>query len=223
MNDKTFKAPNIFPNNYGVNTLNNVIVFDLEPDGIIYNSSTNPDEIFVPNIKEWSFVHIPNFKSGPIDITNKVCHITNYSYADTINVFCKEYKRLNYPVIMAHNGNRFDFLVLIASVYRYLHNAEDIVKRFTYFDTYLHIKKLKYNKKSNLDMFLRHVYCYKSYANLQYKQHNSLEDCQMLTLWFSVITKKINNVVFAGTGISQIPQIQTQNYIPAVNKSVILH
>lgn len=185
-----FKDPKIFPKNVNLNNINNFIVFDLEPDSIIYNTNTK-NEIHIPNIREWSFVHVKtkyHFKLTNV-VDNTISFVTNYSYSETINMFCKYYKLYNYPYIIAHNGYRFDFLVLVANIYRYVKNPEEIVKNMKFYDSYVYIKDLKIKNcsYSNISLFQRYLMNYKKYEYLQYRQHNSLEDCQMLTLWFGFL------------------------------------
>lgn len=193
---KMFKYPNIFYENENINNLHNIMFFDLESDGIVYNTNpANKNEVFIPNIREWSFVHLSgNFPYRQDDLMNaeKTIHMlykTHYSYADTINAFWYWYQKLNYPVIIAHNGRKFDFLLLIANVYRYLPNAEEIVLHFKFFDSYVFVKDLNIVDCSNVKLFLKYLSKYKKYENLQYQQHQSLPDCQMMALWLNEVYK----------------------------------
>lgn len=195
--NKIFKGPNIFPKNVKINTLNNIMIFDLEPDCATMLNTEVKHEFLVPNIREWSYIHIK--KQLPTNLANMNSDFaqetfkTTYSYEETIQKFCTLYEELDYPYIIAHNGTKFDFLILIANVYRYLPNAKTIVSKFKYFDSYIWIKDLKINKNqqsnSNIELFLRYN-TYMHYNKLQYEQHKSLQDCQMLLVWINEVMLK---------------------------------
>lgn len=174
------------------------MIFDMEPDRATIGNMDNTNEVFVPNIKEFSYIHIPG------NLPSKVCSLedfhystvyTKQSYCETIHQFWQIYEALNYPTLVAHNGNGFDFLILIASTYRYVANAANLVKKMTFFDTYVMIKIAKIKNRANLNMFLRYGQYYPQYHNLHFQQHQSLADCQMLLLWLVYyITPSISDI-----------------------------
>lgn len=184
------KTPNIFPRNDKANTLNNVIIFDLEPDDII---SQIGNDTFIPAIREWSFIHIETMPFKDIASLVKFSYHNTENHYETIATFCKKYKELNYPTIIAHNGCMFDFLLLIAHIYRYMEDT-DIIKKFTFYDTYLAIRAYK-NRKGlkikcgNLDLFIRYIDKYTQYKQLMNFQHQSLADAMMTALWFNTVYK----------------------------------
>ena len=168
------------------------MIFDLEPlHETVHNIKNN--KFFIPNIREFSYIHIPgNFKNVNInDISQfeqKTIYLT-HDYPTIIEEFCTIYTKLKYPYIIAHNGSKFDFLIIIAHIYRYLKNRS-ILKNLKFFDSYIFVKKLKIINASNGDLFKTYIKHYNQYADLLNHQHNSLPDCQMLLLWFSVIINK---------------------------------
>ncbi|UHB41812.1 hypothetical protein MrNuV_ORF089 [Macrobrachium rosenbergii nudivirus] len=167
--------------NYKLNTLDNVMFFDMEVDGLL-RSQINTTNTYIPNIREWSYLYAPTLQS--IDITQTVTYYTK-NYTDTIKTFWEVYNKLNHPILLAHNGNNFDFLILIAHTYRYLENAEKLIQNLKCYDTYTYIKnKSPFGSKSNSALFIKYLCKYPNYENLQYKAHNSKEDTQMLALWF---------------------------------------
>ncbi|QBB28673.1 hypothetical protein HgNV_068 [Homarus gammarus nudivirus] len=175
--DDKFHNPKVFTKNVNVNNINesNVAFFDLEPDYII---GSVEDGTYIPNIREWAILH-----------QNKEYEYkTHTNYTETINEFWKLYQKLNYPYLIAHNGFSFDFLILIAHIYRYLQDPFAKIKNFNIFDSYVFIKP--YNiKYSNMDLFLHYKHKYLEYDRLQYNQHEALADVKMLSLWFTYFLK----------------------------------
>ncbi|UVX94930.1 hypothetical protein CsNV_070 [Callinectes sapidus nudivirus] len=190
--DPKITYPKIFTANPSLITLNNVIFFDLESDGVL--ESVADDKIFVPNIREFTMIHINNLPTTIENVMSPInthSYVTNTSYSTTINTFCELYKKLGYPCIISHNGYKFDFLLLIAHIVRYCVNAKDIISRMRFFDSYVHLKNLAIYpyKYSNLYLFLRFLPCYPQYAYLQNNVHKSKEDSQMLALWFIMFNR----------------------------------
>nr|WOZ57651.1 hypothetical protein MmNV_58 [Menippe mercenaria nudivirus] len=188
-----FQGPNIFSKNKSLHNLNNVLIFDMEPFHETISNSSTPGHYFIPNIREFSYIYIPDdFPTGVanVDIENNYkceCIKTTHSFKRTIKKFCEIYERYNYPTLIAHNGNNFDFLILIASIYRYTTYGATFVSKMKFFDSYALIKKRNFIHRGNIDMFLKYLHLYKDYTYLQYEQHTSLADCKMLLLWLSKI------------------------------------
>ncbi|UBZ25659.1 hypothetical protein QKT26_gp69 [Carcinus maenas nudivirus] len=188
--------PKIFKQNVNICNVNNIIFFDLEPDDIVGQFCYR--QLFIPNIREFSMIHVTKFlpttSTAIMDEnnTNTYCYSTNVSYSDTINHFCFLYKKLDYPVIVAHNGFKFDFLLLIAHIYRYVKNPEEIVHRMKFYDSFVTVRS-KYDKLKNIDLFMKFEDKYSQYGYLKHKQHKSKEDSQMLALWFNEYVRKLKN------------------------------
>ncbi|UVT30865.1 hypothetical protein PvNV_061 [Penaeus vannamei nudivirus] len=183
---KKSKRPKILKLENSKNNLNDLLIFDMEVDGII--CTTNDGSSYIPNIREWTAIHVtkPYTVEKLLDVKNRTEYKNTKSNADTIETFCKLYEKLNYPHIVAHSGMSLDYLVLIAHVYRYVKN-EEIVEKFKYFDTYNYIKKYKQKLKleslKNSDIFMRFVKKYRHMNYLVCKAHNATEDCLMTGLW----------------------------------------
>ncbi len=184
--DKTFHVPIILNSNHNKNNINEFLLFDLEVDSII--GSINKTHTYIPNIREWAaiYVKLPFQQEQLFDNKNITLYKNKKSHAENIKLFCDLYKSLNCPTLIAHNGCKFDFLILIANIYRYLHDTS-IVDNLQFFDSYKYIQsKIKYGyykSLKNRDLFLEYIEHYKSKENLVYKEHNALEDCQMMGLW----------------------------------------
>ncbi|UOT91827.1 KM727_gp68-like protein [Aratus pisonii nudivirus] len=187
-NGTKFKEPKIFPPNIDIKLISDFIIFDLEPDCIIQNINEN---VIVPNIREWSIIYVKDIRNIKKSIIKTVIRtFTKYSYAESIKLFCDLYEKLNYPYILAHNGYRFDFLILKANIFRYLDNPEAIYSKFKFYDSYMFVKELKIKcKYSNVNIFKKYLKFYKSYNYLIKHQHKSNADCQMLLLWVNAILR----------------------------------
>ena len=173
-----------------LNTLRNVIFFDLEVDDIIrYQEST--DTVYIPNIREWSFLYSENYNSVKIAPECLYYHKTTTDYATTIHKFWECYAKVGAPTIIAHNGCNFDFLILIAHSYRYRVHPAAFLDNVKWFDSYVMVKeKLNFPiRKSNGALFERYLQFYPQHRNLLIKAHNATEDCLMLALWFSAYLK----------------------------------
>ena len=178
-----FKDPKIFSKNKSIKSIKSFLFFDIEPDAPI---DTICGYTFIPNIREWSCIYVPtklnNYSNEYLmNDSFQYKYKNKESHFKTIETFCELYKILDYPYIISHNGNRFDFLLLIAHIYRFYHDASAIAPKMKFYDTYVPIKT-KINK-SNLNLFEKYSQDYKEYETLKYGQHDSLVDCKMLCLW----------------------------------------
>lgn len=186
---RKFIAPNVFSKNGDIFKTNNIMIFDMEPDKATVSNIDNapPSHIFVPNIKEFSYIHIPG-KLDPtvsIETYKQKTYYTDKSYSHTINFFCETYLSLGCPTLVSHNGNRFDFLILLACIHRYVPDPINILTQMKSFDSWIMVRNHKIIEKSNVGLFQRTIDKYPTYQDLIYLQHHSLPDCKMLLLWLT--------------------------------------
>lgn len=192
--DNIFRVPIILKNENNPNNLKNVILFDMEVDGKI--GTVNKKYTYIPNIREWSVIKltVPFTKEDVMAPSNLFEYKNVISNWDAIDAFCYLYEKLNYPHIIAHNGCKFDFLILIANIHRYIDDVSILTKMkffdsFSYIKSYMKSNPLRLDSLKNRDIFLHFQNEYKKYAHIVRREHHATEDSQMMGLWLIQLYK----------------------------------
>lgn len=175
------------PPNTTLTTTDTLMFFDIEPTDII--GIRSDQNLYVPHIKELSMftISIQDFNRATDENIISKCtihtvkNITNHQ--KLINTFLKIYRECNSPVLLAHNGHRFDFLILQAYIKRYT----TFEVTFRYYDTLqaVYQSNLRISSRTNSSLFKRLI---NSTDDNLVRIHTAEADVHLLVRWFRNFT-----------------------------------
>ena len=150
------------------------VFIDIETDGLM---SMLNNLIYIPDIKQFAALVFDG--ETCIDELNIIKYKNFRTLTETINLFLMKYKD---ALIIAHNGFKFDFIILHAHFLLYLNKKFN----FNCFDSYVFIKK--YNKCNNKNYELYRKYCK---DELSMNVHTAYADAKMLASWFLFLASRL--------------------------------
>jgi hypothetical protein len=95
---------------------------------------TNNDNIIVENDKNFKFISFisKNGKEDEVKVINKFFEVLNgiitFSSKKDIGIFSKNDRKINYPVLVTHNGTNFDLPVITLKALKYYDSLSDTSK-----------------------------------------------------------------------------------------------
>ncbi|UBZ25561.1 hypothetical protein CcNV_076 [Crangon crangon nudivirus] len=177
---------------------NETFIFcDIEPSSIIGRMENG--SIFIPCIRELACCAVPAtvyldtamtmddvFLQADVTVLKDLT--THYEYIQQFLKICQRYPN---PIIVAHNGHNFDFIILKAYATRYLENSTDreYIYKLDTFDTYWFSRKTvpKINPQTNSSLFWHYIDEYPQCSEYRHNVHTAEYDTRMLMCWFKQV------------------------------------
>uniref|UniRef100_A0AAU8GCF6 Uncharacterized protein n=1 Tax=Faxonius propinquus nudivirus TaxID=3139431 RepID=A0AAU8GCF6_9VIRU len=183
-----------------------LLFVDIEPEHILgYIIENNKKNLYIPNIRELTIIIIKkiNFLKNKLNINDdgEIYEFKNLNtHKEYISNFLDIYKTYEQPTIIAHNGMKFDFIIIQAYIVRYMNTLDTLYfKQFQFLDSWViisnirnklpkdsHIKE-KLKQLKNGTLFIEFSHNYQDQKNLINYKHTATGDCKLLMYWFSYI------------------------------------
>jgi len=181
-----------------------LMFLDIEPDDIL--GIINPNEYFIPHIRQLSLILLEysEFKKSSQANILSTAKVYNFdcikNHKKLIDSFIEIYQTYEAPLLVAHNGHNFDFIILESYIQRYA-SKEHTTINFSKFDTFIEIYKHKQRgntipSMSNSDLFKFYI---NSTDPLLLDTHTAEADTKMLIRWYKCYTlySFSSDIVFA--------------------------